>query len=303
MVVSRYHEHPVVFDCHGTELMGIVATPESPGLHHTGVVILVGGPQYRVGSHRQFTLLCRHLAEHGIPSIRFDYHGLGDSDGAPALGVDGVEDDLRAAIDALTLAVPTLTGVVLWGLCGAASASALYAPADARVRGLVMLNPWVRTEEGLAKARLRHYYLGRLGDREFWGRIARGEVAVAAALRAFGASVVKAAGWGRSDDNAASTQAIAGGLAEQAPGSGSLPERMLASLLRTRLPTLVILSGETDLTANEFRQVAGGSAAWRRWMASAGVECHEIEGSNHTFSRTDWRDHVVDLTTRWVRAR
>lgn len=300
--MNRYDENPVVFDCCGTELMGIVAVPKSPVLHNTGVVILVGGPQYRVGSHRQFTLLCRHLAEHGIPSFRFDYHGLGDSDGPPALGVDGVEDDLRAAIDAFTRAVPTVTRVVLWGLCGAASASALYAPADVRVSGLIMLNPWVRTEEGLAKARLRHYYLGRLGDREFWGRIARGEVAVASALRAFGTSVVKAAGWGRSDDNAASTHAIEGGRAEAASGGGSLPERMLTSLVRTKLPTLVVLSGHSDLTANEFRQVAGGSAAWRRWMSSAGVECHEIEGSNHTFSRTDWRDQVAELTTRWVRA-
>lgn len=285
--MSRYDEHPVVFDCHGTELVGIVATQKSPGLHHIGVVILVGGPQYRVGSHRQFTLLCRQLAEDGIASFRFDYHGLGDSDGPPALGVDGVENDLRAAIDAFTLAVPTISGVVLWGLCGAASASALYAPADVRVKGLVMLNPWVRTEEGLAKAHLRHYYLGRLGDRNFWGRIARGEVAVAAALRAFGTSVVKAGGWGR------------GGHSE----SGSLPERMLASLLRTGLPTLVVLSGDADLTANEFRQVAGGSTAWRQWMASDSVECHEVEGSDHTFSRTDWCDRVAELTTRWVRAR
>ena len=302
MAMMTIDERPVVFDCHDTELIGIVATPRSVAPHRTGVVVLVGGPQYRVGSHRQFTLLCRHLAEHGIPSIRFDYHGLGDSDGPPALGVDGVEADLRAAIDTFMRAAPAVTGVVLWGLCGAASASALYAPSDDRVKGLVMLNPWVRTEEGLAKAQLRHYYLGRLGDPNFWGRIARGDVAVVASLEAFGASVMKAAGWRRSS-NATPGPGAADSGAQRAATSETLPERMLASLQRTRLPALVVLSGSADLTANEFRQVASGSAAWRQWMTSAAVERHEIEGSTHTFSRTDWRDRVAEITTNWVRAR
>jgi uncharacterized protein len=300
--MSAYEERPVIFDCLGNELLGIVAVPKSVAVHRTGVVVVVGGPQYRVGSHRQFTFLCRHLAERGIASIRFDYHGLGDSDGPPALGVDGVEPDLRVAIDVFMRQAPGLTAVVLWGLCGAASASALYAPTDARVNGLVMLNPWVRTEEGLAKARLRHYYLGRLGDREFWSRIARGDVAVGSALRAFGASVVKASGWGRGG-RARAVRSVAGDAVPEEAGAGALPVRMLASLQRARLPALVVLSGDADLTANEFRQVAGGSAGWRRWMRSAAVECHVVEGSNHTFSRTDWRDQVAELTARWVKAR
>lgn len=302
MAVSRYDESPVVFDCHGNQLVGILAMPSSAALHRTGVVVLVGGPQYRAGSHRQFTLLCRHLAEQGIASLRFDYHGLGDSEGPPPLGVEGVEADLRAAIDTFMRAAPTVTGVVVWGLCGAASAAALYAPSDDRVKGLVMLNPWVRTEEGLAKAQLRHYYLGRLGDPSFWGRIARGDVAVAAALKAFGGSVLRAFGW-RSGSHAVPGPAATSDGAEHAAVGGTLPDRMLDSLQRTRLPALVVLSGSADLTANEFRQVAGGSSAWRQWMASTQVERHEIEGSTHTFSRADWRNRVADITTRWVQAR
>src|SRR5690349_24048098 len=47
-----------------------------------GVLLVVGGPQYRVGSHRQFALLCRRLAGRGVPALRFDYRGMGDADGA-----------------------------------------------------------------------------------------------------------------------------------------------------------------------------------------------------------------------------
>jgi alpha/beta superfamily hydrolase len=46
------------------------------------VLVIVGGPQYRAGSHRQFTLLARSLAEQGFAVLRFDYRGMGDSTGA-----------------------------------------------------------------------------------------------------------------------------------------------------------------------------------------------------------------------------
>lgn len=298
MTESTYQEQALQFRCGAENLLGIVARPARLPEHATGVLVVVGGPQYRVGSHRQFTLLARHLAGHGVASLRFDYHGSGDSSGPPALGVGGIEDDLRAAIDAFLLAAPGVRRVVLWGLCGAASASAIYAPGDTRVAGLVMLNPWVRTEEGLAKARLRHYYLGRLADPDFWSRFARGEVALASSLRSFGTNVLRATGMASRPDDEPAARKRPAAVDESLP----LPDRVLSSLERGGLPALVILSGEADLTANEFRQVCSASPGWRRWMQAPTVRCEAVEGSNHTFSRTDWRDRVADLTTAWVKA-
>jgi len=34
-----------------------------------------------VGSHRQFVQLARRLAKQGYPTLRFDYRGMGDSEG------------------------------------------------------------------------------------------------------------------------------------------------------------------------------------------------------------------------------
>ena len=49
MTIAR---HPVAFACGQDWLLGVVTRPEKP--HSRGVVIVVGGPQYRAGSHRQF---------------------------------------------------------------------------------------------------------------------------------------------------------------------------------------------------------------------------------------------------------
>ncbi|MTW14575.1 hydrolase 1, exosortase A system-associated, partial [Pseudoduganella eburnea] len=172
-------ERALAFPCQGETLVGLLSGANASS--RRGVLIVVGGPQYRAGSHRQFTLLARQLAARGIPSLRFDYRGMGDSGGAPHQ-FDMVADDLRAAIDAFQAALPGLQEVVLWGLCDGAAAALFYAHRDARVTGLVLLNPWARSAAGLARATLKHYYWQRLRDPAFWRKLGSGRLALGASL-------------------------------------------------------------------------------------------------------------------------
>ena len=56
-------EETAQFSCGGDTLYGVLARPQkSVHTARTGVVVIVGGPQTRVGSHRQFVLLSRALA-------------------------------------------------------------------------------------------------------------------------------------------------------------------------------------------------------------------------------------------------
>jgi alpha/beta superfamily hydrolase len=93
-----------------------------------GVLVVVGGPQYRVGSHRQFLLLSRRLASEGYPVMRFDYRGMGDGGGAMR-SFEDVSADIGAAIEAFQRRCPSVRRIVLWGLCDAASAALLYVEA------------------------------------------------------------------------------------------------------------------------------------------------------------------------------
>lgn len=288
------NERAVTFTCGAADLVGVLHLPDRPS--RRGVLIVVGGPQYRVGSHRQFVLLARDLAAAGIPAMRFDYRGMGDAGGA-AQTFEDAHDDIRAAVEHFVSAVPGLEEVVLWGLCDGASAALAYAPTDARVHGIVLLNPWVRTEAGIAEAYLRHYYVRRLFERDLWQKILGGKFDVRASVKSAVALLRAALGpKARSAPNASAHGADAGAAREP------LPTRMLGHLRRYRGRVLLILSGD-DLTAEEFRRTVGKSRAWRRELARPRVVRHELAGANHTFSRREWRDQVSAWTVDWVRSR
>ncbi|UGQ46225.1 hydrolase 1, exosortase A system-associated [Massilia endophytica] len=269
-------ENALSFRCGDDWLTGIVSAPASPA--QRGVLIVVGGPQYRAGSHRQFTLLARALAKGGIPAMRFDYRGMGDSTGK-VRSFEAVTADLRAAIDQFMDVQPGLQEVVLWGLCDGASASLFHAQHDARVRGLVLLNPWVRTGQGLARVTIKHYYRSRLFDPELWRKIVGGQFRPAAALKSF-TGIAFAASVAQDQD---------------------LPTRMLQCFAGFHGPVLLILSGQ-DLTAREFQDMVDRSTAWQRQIVSPRVRRELLEDANHTFSSAAWRSQVASWTADWVRS-
>lgn len=283
-----YRDLALKFACAGEPLFGILSLPFRPAKR--GVVVVVGGPQYRGGSHRQFTLLARALAADGFAVLRFDYRGMGDS-GGDKRDFEMIDDDLRAAIDQMFLTVPGLDDVVIWGLCDGASAAMMYAEHDARVSGLVLLNPWARSEHGLAKATLKHYYRARLFDAGLWKKILLLRFDYIDALRSLMKQVVSVAKRAPAR-NAASATAVA---------PQTFHMRMLAGLTRFGGKVLLITSGR-DLTAREFLEMAAADSQWRGLLAASRVARHDLAAADHTFSSRLWRDQVASWTGQWLRS-
>lgn len=258
------------FACHGSALVGIIDVPERPLAR--GVLVIAGASQYRIGNHRHFTLLARLLAGRGIPVMRFDQRGIGDSEGdatANAPSTASVDDDIRAAMKEFFIQMPEMKEIVIWGLGDGATSAALFAQGDTRVTGVVLLNPWVQEAATAARAALFPHLLARFGELGFWKRVASG---------------------GR--DAAASAAALRQNM-RAAAHDRSLPlaQRVVASLACFDGAALVILGGD-DPEARQFGELLDKHESRCKRVT--------IPGANHTFASRAWRDEVAEASANWL---
>lgn len=143
----------------------------------TGLLLVIGGSQTRIGSHRMYERLAKALAEKGFPCFRYDRRGVGDSSGAD-FGFRGSGPDLAAATAAFRVESPAVTRIIGFGLCDGASALALFG-GHAGLDGLIVVNPWLvetAEEDSPPPAAIRRHYWNRLTSREGWLKIITGAV-------------------------------------------------------------------------------------------------------------------------------
>jgi len=282
------NERAIQFDCEGSSLLGVIHEPESPV--NTGVIIIVaGGPQYRVGVNRQFVMMGRMLATQGIFTLRFDHRGTGDS-GGPCRGFLDMGADIKSAIDELLRLHPHLDKIVLWGECESASAIAFYAYTDPRVSGIYLVNPWIRTQEGEAKAYLKHYYKDRLFDKEFWQKLVAGKFSFSDSAK----SLLDFAGKAFSRAESISDQSRQASFQDL-----PLPQRVEKSIEKYKGKIQIITSGH-DYIAQEFLDYAATSLIWKNIFQSPKVETTTVTDADHSFSRLEWREELFDSIQHWI---
>lgn len=287
-------ERAVSFSCSGANLLGVLHQPEPA--KSRGILLVVGGPQYRIGSHRQFVLISRALAAEGYPVFRFDYRGMGDSEGE-LKGFEHISQDITAAIDTFYKEVPSIEKVVIWGLCDAASAAAFYSPGDQRVEGLVLLNPWVRSEQGAAKAYLKHYYIKRLFTLSFWDKVLKGKFDVSGSLQSLFTMMVQSRSSGKvCDDNETPVERT---KIDSSPVTAGLSSRLFHALKGFKGKVLFVLS-ENDLTAAEFKESVKQSKPFSRLISESRFTTKHLLQADHTFSKREWRDSVIRFTLVWL---
>lgn len=276
-----FTEEASFFTCENDRLLGIFTIPSNPA--ETGIIVIVGGPQYRIGSHRQFVLLARRLALAGHAVLRFDCRGMGDSTGGRR-SFEALESDIAAAVNAMQARIPALQNVILWGLCDGAAAALLYCHGSPNplIGGLCLLNPWIRSEASLARTHVKHYYTQRVLKKEFWMKLLSGKVAQGA-LAGFIQKVCLS---------------IAGNKGE-AMGLPPFQDRMATAWLTFSGKILLLLSDD-DYVAKEFIEYVGASAAWSTAMAHPQLIRHDIPGVDHTFSSANAREAAENLTLDWL---
>ncbi len=155
---------PILIEAPGARLAAM-AHP-APGA--IGALIVPGAPQGRFGAHRGFVALADALATAGVPTLRFDRRGTGDSDGTDP-GFQHIAADIAAARTALLAAFPAVRHVIGIGLCDGAAA---LARDPAGFDALILLNPWTLDAQSAAEmpptAAIAQRYRARLFSPAAW---------------------------------------------------------------------------------------------------------------------------------------
>lgn len=281
--MSLGHEEAIVFECKGRRLLGVMhKAVEGSGF---GAIIVVGGPQYRVGSHRQFVLLARALSAGGIDVLRFDCRGMGDSEGEFP-GFESLRDDIAAAEEAFLDRRDGVEQIVRIGLCDGASAILLSEAGNATGGGLILINPWVQTDSLQARAYVRHYYIRRLFELSFWKRVLSGKTPIVSNLREVFGKLRRS----RVTDRTEFEQ----------PG-GDYVARMLEGFRRAERPCLLVLSGR-DLTARQFDELCSHEKSWQQAVKRPNVSIARFELADHTFSDASDLDPLSRQCLHWIRS-
>jgi exosortase A-associated hydrolase 1 len=196
----------IAFACRGAELAGSLDAAAGA----TGLIMVTGGSQTRIGSHRMYERLGKALVEKGYPCLRFDRRGVGDSAGDDT-GFRGSGPDIAAAAAAFRRECPALTRLVGFGLCDGATAIALFGR-EAGLDALILVNPWlVEAEAGAPPpAAVKAHYRRRLTSVEGWKKILSGSVDWKKLFRGLGSITSKREGSPLAIETAAALRA--GGL-------------------------------------------------------------------------------------------
>jgi exosortase A-associated hydrolase 1 len=222
----------------------------------TGLLMVTGGTQTRIGSHRMYERLAKRLAEEDYPCFRFDRRGVGDSESDDP-DWRGSGPDIAAAAAAFRRECPQLRRLIGFGLCDGASALAFHGAA-AGLGGMILLNPWlVETQAGSpAPAAVRQHYRQRLTSLQGWKKLLSGSISYRKLLSGL--------------RSIASTR------------PSTLAEEVAAALEANKLPVALILAAR-DGTAIAAEAEWGGPA-YRR-IRSANSPPQRIDSDSHSFAR------------------
>jgi uncharacterized protein len=304
--MSGERTEAIAFPSGDRVLFGIWHEPALPRFEDSVVLMMVGGPQNRVGSHRSYTQWARSLSAAGHRVLRFDYEGTGDSQG-DYLGYGLAGPSIAAALEYCQQRLATLKHPLLFALCDGAAASLIFAGNNRdAVSGLLLLNPYTHSSQSRAKTMMRHYYLSRLRDLVFWRKMLRFQLdwkdviaSFRKTLRDLRPKSVKLTEVATASTPPTPNRPVNSVIADAIVYTGFdeelIPGKVAQALSQYQKPMVVLLS-EPDLTAQDFRAFVSDMKALRPYFLQGLYSMHILPEADHTFSTMAWKNMAAKAT-------
>lgn len=271
-------EEAVLFGT-ASALVGVITHPATAdGEHRTKAVILLNaGLLHRVGPHRLYVELARRLGALGFTTLRFDFSGIGDSDvRRDSLPFDtSILGEVKEAMDVLGRR-RGIDRFVLMGLCGGAVSAFKAARANARVDGIVLINPQDYDEDVASFADARRY----------WRNVLR--------------VLIRPSRWLATIPRYARVRTMLeqlGRLLSPPPAARDLREE-LCGLVERGVKMLVLFSSARQRGVAELEAILGGRLA--ALQASRRVRVHTIGAATHTFDELCHQTQLLDTIAAWM---
>lgn len=312
------HEIVVVRNQQGQALYGVLDCPEYCGHWDTMCILVSAGVKPRVAPHRLYRKLAAEFVAHGMPVLRLDFTGMGDSEGElPETLLQDVYrsvqsgrhvPDIRAAMDQLSSSYGA-SNFVVGGLCGAAITGLLAAEGDSRVVGLyAMAMPTAIVGHAAATSSLSRGRISaerQLLQRKLWHPRTWLRVLTLQSDYRLWWSVLSAplaTGLGRLFRTGTTAELDAG---ESVAAPADLDPnfvRAFFSLSRNGVPTLLLFGGGDEYLweyQEKFAEPMRGGLKRTRQQLQVSV----VEGANHIFGNPAWTAEARRLTRDWIEHR
>jgi pimeloyl-ACP methyl ester carboxylesterase len=293
-------ERPVQFTSDGKQLRGILHTPQAEQ-RTTGVIFLNAGLVYRAGPHRLYIKTARRLCQEGYPCLRFDFPGVGDSDGE----VNDINMDIFSetshTITALGFFMREVgvQNVTLVGLCSGARNAIWTARKDSRIGSLILLSmpvtfdrsktpiAWLRSRRNLRNNTLVPRVYQYLKSTYLWKVL----------LMAWPMFLAFSSGSKRLK------QAIRSRAGEVGDIDREELQRSCKGLLAAGRRIFFIYADSDETLIKDFRQNVGGGN--RIGHHKSGMPLYDfwvIAGTTHVFPGIGTQQALIDRTVKWLNA-
>lgn len=308
-------ETPVKFlNKESQQLSGIVHVPnDNPKGDKQEGVIFIG----RISYGRQYVYYARRLCEEGFHVLRFDSHGIGDSEGSiptcpwatfwSQIQTGFFIDDVVAAIDFFNREA-NIRSITLISMCGGAVSALLTAGKDRRVDSLILIGMPVLVDDisvdYQGRMPVSYYrshltqYARKVASFESWKRFLTRRTNYNYILRL--ASIWLKKEFRKQGQWEGKAPIELEALSD--PGRPDFNRYILTSFINfaDRGKRTLFIYGANDATWKEFQAELRARYLPQNGKYWDAYEVHTIENGNHLLSQRKWQDIVIDKIIYWL---
>lgn len=273
----------IYFENEDQKLLGALHRPpaDTP-LRPLGIIMLHGWAGYRIGAHQMFKRLSEWAEDEGFISLRFDFRGRGDSEGAAEdATLTTMISDTVAAVERLQKETG-LERIALVGDCSGAEVAIGAGPLCPEVDTMILWSaPMVGADRSEADRAKKWYIIGeyvhKLFRPETWRKLFTGRLQFDMIKKA-----LLSGGKGAGEDGSE--------IDEQIDWRGRF--------LDFQGEMFFIYGGNDPVAETSLDYYA---SLTRR--AGRSFHSHVVEGANHAFYSVAWEEEVMATTLQWLKSR